>query len=279
MSTAIETFIKETLESSGKQTLVIAVSGGIDSAVSLTLAARAVGADHVHAVLMPYADQDMADARAILDFNQIPAINRHEFQIKPIVDACMAAVQLKQTSAPDSTDANADTELSAVRVGNMKARSRMILLYDMAKSLDALVCGTENKSEKYLGYFTRFGDAASDLEPISQLYKTQVFELAKTLAMPSQIIDKAPSAGLWQGQTDEAEFGFSYSDADAVLTIIVDKQPSLLERLTNGKTNSLQEVTEGVRFLSGATLEPALITKVLTRVQSQWFKHQVPFEI
>lgn len=278
MSTAIETFIKETLERTGKQTLVVAVSGGIDSAVSLTLAARAVGAAQVHAVLMPYADQDMADARAILDFNQIPASNRHEFQIKPIVDTCLAAIQSKQTSATDSTDPNAEADLP-VRVGNMKARSRMILLYDMAKSLDTLVCGTENKSEKYLGYFTRFGDAASDLEPLSQLYKTQVFELAKKLAIPTQIIDKAPSAGLWQGQTDEAEFGFSYTDADAVLAIIVDKQPSLLERLTNGKTNSLQEVTEGVRFLSGASLDLELITKILTRVQSQWFKHQVPYEM
>jgi NAD+ synthase len=105
----------------------------------------------------------------------------------------------------------------SVRKGNVMARTRMICVFDIAKKLGALVCGTENKSEHYLGYFTRFGDAASDVEPIAGLYKTEVWEMAKMLGLPEIFYTKEPSAGLWKGQTDEGEMGFSYTDADRVL--------------------------------------------------------------
>ena len=107
-----------------------------------------------------------------------------------------------------------------LRLGNIMARVRMICLYDLAKQLDALVCGTENKSEKYLGYFTRFGDEASDIEPIMHLYKTEVYELAKHLGIPGAIVAKPPSADLWSEQTDERELGFSYKEADQVLHVL-----------------------------------------------------------
>ncbi len=260
----ILSFIKQTFAKTGKQTAIIAVSGGIDSAASLSLVARALGADKVHVALLPYGEQDMTDARAVVDFNEIPIDNQHEIQIKPIVDAVINGVN------------NKDKQID-LRQGNIMARTRMIVLYDLAKTLDALVCGTENKSEKYLGYFTRFGDEASDLEPIQHLFKTQIRQVATELQLPQEIIAKEPSAGLWQDQTDEAEFGFSYADADKVLEIIVDKQPALLERLTNGKARSLEEVRDGARFLSGASLDPATIEKVLKHVQSNWFKQQVPY--
>ena len=109
------------------------------------------------------------------------------------------------------------------------ARVRMIILFDLAKQIGGLVCGTENKSEKLLGYFTRFGDAASDLEPISHLYKTQVYQLAKYLKIPGQIINQSPTAGLWDGQTDEGEFGFTYREADQVLHLYFDQKKSLNE--------------------------------------------------
>lgn len=262
----ILSFIKQTFTKTGKQTAIVAVSGGIDSAVSLSLVVRALGADKVHVVLLPYGEQDMTDARAVMDFNQIPTSNQHEIQIKPIVDSIFDVVDGK----------NKNVEL---RLGNIMARARMIMLYDLAKTLDALVCGTENKSEKYLGYFTRFGDEASDLEPIQHLFKMQVRQIATELQLPQEILTKKPSAGLWQDQTDEAEFGFSYHDADKVLEIIVDKQPALLERLTNGKARSLEEVRDGARFLSGASLDPATIEKVLKHVQANWFKHQVPYHM
>jgi len=103
------------------------------------------------------------------------------------------------------------------------ARLRMIFLFDTAKKNQALVCGTENKSERLLGYYTRFGDSASDLEPISHLYKTQVLQLAKYLKIPKKIITTKPSAGLWENQTDEGEFGFTYAEADQVLYLTHDR--------------------------------------------------------
>jgi NAD+ synthase len=140
-----------------------------------------------------------------------------------------------------------------LRRGNIMARMRMIAVYDLAKKLDALVCGTENKSEKYLGYFTRFGDEASDIEPLQHLYKTQVRRLVEYLQMPSIFLEKPPSAGLWQGQTDEQELGFSYEDADKALAELIDG--------TN--ENSDQLVKE----------------KVHARVKSQHFKHEVPYTL
>jgi NAD+ synthase len=118
------------------------------------------------------------------------------------------------------------------------ARVRMILLYDLAKKHNALVCGTENKSEYLLGYFTRFGDAASDFEPIQHLYKTQVYQLASSLGVPKNIIKKTPTAGLWHGQTDEGEFGFSYKEADEVLFYYYDKKLKLEEIKNKGFKNA-----------------------------------------
>lgn len=116
--------------------------------------------------------------------------------------------------------------LRRLRAGNIMARVRMIILFDLAKKHNALVCGTENKTEYLLGYFTRFGDEASDIEPIKHLYKTQVYQLAKHLGVPDQIINRRPTAGLWSSQTDEGEFGFSYEEADNVLYLYSDKKIS-----------------------------------------------------
>lgn len=128
--------------------------------------------------------------------------------------------------------------VNKIRLGNIMARVRMIILFDLAKKLNALVCGTENKSEKLLGYFTRFGDAASDIEPISHLYKTQVRQLADYLKVPEKIIQQSPTAGLWDGQTDESEFGFTYEEADQVLHLYYDKKKKLEETKKLGYKNA-----------------------------------------
>ena len=130
----------------------------------------------------------------------------------------------------------------------------MIFVFDLAKKLQALVCGTENKSEKYLGYFTRFGDGASDIEPIEHLYKTQVRELATYMHIPKEILEKDPSAGLWEHQTDEKELGFSYEDADKVIDHV----------LLNAKEP-----------LTSVSLE--VIEKVQQTIQKQAFKRNVPY--
>lgn len=155
------------------------------------------------------------------------------------------------------------------------ARSRMIMLFDQAKKLDALVCGTENKSEKYLGYFTRFGDEASDIEPIQGFYKTQIRQLAEHLQLPEVFLKKSPSAGLWKDQTDEQELGFSYAVADQIFEQLIDEKGGVLYlQLIEGQR--LPEVTTAIHQVL-PEISKEIITTVLKRVQSQQFKHEVPY--
>lgn len=243
----ITKFITKTLNSSGKDNMVIAVSGGIDSALSLTLLTKTVGKENIFPVLLPYKDQDMSDAQMLVDHLQIPKGHQMIVNIGSMVDQVVNTQEIKSNEK--------------LRLGNIMARSRMIIVYDLAKKLNALVCGTENKSEKYLGYFTRFGDEASDFEPIVHLYKTQVRQLVEFLGLPSNFLQKAPSAGLWDGQTDEQELGFSYSQADLVIDQLVVKQ--------NDKN----------KFMTESGIDLNIIEKVIKRVESQHFKHQVPYTI
>ncbi|MBU0576347.1 NAD(+) synthase [Patescibacteria group bacterium] len=236
----IVSFLQQTYTAVQKTQAVIAVSGGIDSALSLTLVVRALSAQNVIAVAMPYGDQDIADSKMILEFNQIPQENWQVINIKSVVDAAAEIVGI-------------GTE-DKIRLGNLMARTRMMMIYDLAKKHDALVCGTENKSEKYLGYFTRFGDEASDVEPIVGLYKTQVHQLAEFLNLPLKIRLKPPTAELWDGQTDEAELGFTYEVADQVL-----------EQLIAGT-----EITG---------IEPELVKKVVERIEEMEFKQRVPYTL
>jgi len=171
---------------------IIAVSGGIDSAVCLHLLYLNLGKERMIAVLLPYGEQDMTDARRECEaLGIVPLI----IDIKPAVDVLAR-----------SND--------QMRLGNIMARVRMIYQYDLAKEHNALVCGTENLSEYYLGYFTLFGDQACDFSPIAHLTKTEVRRLATELKISNAIQTKAPSAGLWTNQTDEQELGFTYEEAD-----------------------------------------------------------------
>lgn len=233
-------FLGQTYETADKQQAVIAVSGGIDSGLALVLVARALGPDKIRPVLLPYGDQDLTDGHKMMDFAHIPAPNREVIDITSIVEAATQAVGV-----------DSDQQ---VRRGNLMARARMMVIYDLAKQHNALVCGTENKSEKYLGYFTRFGDEASDVEPLIGLYKTQVRQLAEFLELPESVRTKAPSAGLWAGQTDEQELGFDYEVADLVL-------------------HQLETSTE----LSGIDL--AIVQRVMERVEAMGFKNRVPYVI
>ncbi len=236
----IISFLQETYKAQHVSHAVIAISGGIDSALSLTLLTKALQKEHVFALLLPYGDQSMEDAQKICDFNQIPKENVLIQNIKESVDTIASQLSI------DKQDAQ--------RKGNIMARVRMIFVYDLAKRQHALVCGTENKSEEYLGYFTRFGDSASDVEPIAHLYKTQVRELAAYLQLPKEILTKEPSAGLWENQTDENELGFSYEDADEVIDHMLSTDISLPSSIS-------LEVKE----------------KVVERVNNQAFKRSVPY--
>ena len=200
----ITTFIKQSFQTAGFTDAVIGLSGGVDSAVSCVLAVRALGLEHVHPILLPYGPlntRGVIDAMELIEKIKIPMTHITRIDIKPAVDQIVRI----------------DPFMDRIRKGNIMARVRMTYLFDQAKKHHALVMGTENKSEHELGYFTRFGDEASDVEPIMHLYKTQVFELAKFLEVPESIITKPPSADLWPEQTDENELGFTYSEVDEAL--------------------------------------------------------------
>lgn len=202
----LTSFIRDAVETSGTQGVVVGLSGGVDSSLSAALAARALGPERVHGFLLPYrtsSPESERDARAVAGHL---GVSHRVIDISPMVDAYFRV----------EPDAPAD------RRGNKMARERMTILFDQAKKLDALVLGTSNKTEILLGYSTVFGDNASSLNPLGDLYKCQIWQLSRHLELPSEVIDKAPSADLWPGQTDEGELGFSYETADEVLYLLFD---------------------------------------------------------
>ncbi|MCX7021966.1 MAG: NAD+ synthase [bacterium] len=185
----------------GFSKVVLGVSGGVDSAASAALAAKALGAKNVHALLLPHAESDPdseTDGRLICKQLKITSER---------VDITPFCVPLLEKIPPDAR----------VRRGNVKARVRMILLFDRSSAIPALVLGTGNKTEALLGYTTLHGDDACGLNPLAELYKTEVWEMAKTLGLPEKVIVKTPSADLWPAQTDEGELGMRYHQADEVL--------------------------------------------------------------
>jgi len=199
-------FIRDAVETSGTQGVVVGLSGGVDSSFAAALAARALGPERVHGFLLPYrtsSPDSERDARAVAEHLGIP---HRVIDISPMVDAYFA---MESDAGPD-------------RRGNKMARERMTILFDQAKKLSCLVLGTSNKTEILLGYSTIFGDNASSLNPLGDLYKSQVWQLSRHLVLPPQVIDKPPSADLWPGQTDEGELGVDYATADEVLYLLFD---------------------------------------------------------
>lgn len=211
----LERFIKRHVDDAGLEGVVLGISGGVDSATAAGLAAAAVGPENVTGLWLPYHDQsDQGDAQAVVERF---GINFKEISITPMTDAYLAQAG----------------EVDDVRRGNVCARARMIILFDQSKEAKAIVMGTGNKTELLLGYFTLFGDAACSIAPLADLYKGQVYLLAEALGVPEAVIQKAPSAGLWPGQTDEGEMGISYFRVDRYLYYLVEKgeKPTkLLER-------------------------------------------------
>jgi NAD+ synthase len=199
----IISFIRRTFKQQQFSRAIVAVSGGVDSATSLMLTVKALGKKNIYSLQLPYKKhQSLELSDLAIEQTGIPKNQRLIINIGRAADKIAAKLNAKKDK---------------VRLGNIIARVRMICLFDQAKKLKALVVGTENKSEKMLGYFTRFGDEASDVEPIIHLYKTEVIKLAQELGVPEAIIQAAPTAGLWPGQTDETELGMTYAEIDAQL--------------------------------------------------------------
>ncbi len=211
-------FIRDSITKAGMSRAVIGLSGGIDSAVSAYLSARALGAENVLALRMPYetsSANSLQDAETVIEDLDLPNLT---MPITDMVDPLFERFP----------------EMSKLRRGNIMARMRMITLYDQSMAWGGLVMGTSNKTEFLLGYSTIYGDSGVALHPIADLYKFQVRQMARHLGVPSAIIDKPPSADLWVGQTDEDELGFSYDDADQVLLLLVDERYTVDEVAAEG---------------------------------------------
>lgn len=211
-------FIRTQVKGTGLDKAVIGLSGGVDSSAVAYLTKEALGAENVYGVVLPYettSKEDVEDAKGIV---KTLGINLVEVEITPMVDSLLSSLK--------------DTD--KIRKGNIMARARMIALYDQAAKYKGLVLGTSNKTELLLGYFTKYGDGGVDIEPLGDLYKTQVRQLAKDLGVPDRIIKKVPTAGLWPGQTDEGELGFTYEEADKLLYHILDAKKDNEELLKLG---------------------------------------------
>ncbi len=201
-------FIRTEITRTGLQRAVVALSGGIDSAVSCYLAAEALGGQNVLAVRMPYrsSSQDsLTDAQAVIDATGVQSLT---IDITPMVEPLFERFP----------------EMDNVRRGNVMARQRMVIIYDQSAAFNGLVVGTGNKTEIMLGYTTLYGDSACALNPLGDLYKTQLRQLARDLGVPASIVEKPPSADLWAGQTDEGELGYTYAEVDKLLYLLVDER-------------------------------------------------------
>ncbi|HSO12137.1 MAG TPA: NAD+ synthase [Anaerolineales bacterium] len=234
-------FIKSEISRAGFSRAVVNLSGGLDSALSCALAVEALGSKNVLALRLPYrtsSPDSLEHAQLLIDKFGIPS---ETIEITGMVDPLIMR----------------DPDISKIRKGNIMARMRMIVLYDKTEVYKGLPIGTSNKTEILLGYSTLWGDMASAINPIGDLYKTQVRQLSRALGIPAPIIDKPPSADLWAGQTDEDELGFTYEQVDQLLYLLVDQRYSPRECMEEG-------------------FDEKFVNLVITRIQRNQFKRMMP---
>ena len=234
-------FIRAEITRAGFHRTVVGLSGGVDSSVVTFLAARAMGPENVLAVTMPYKTSSEAtrrDAQAVVEQLGIATI---DVPITGSIDAYFAQF-------PDAAQ---------LRLANKCARERMTVLYDQSAAFGALVLGTSNKSELLLGYGTQFGDMASAINPIGDLYKTQLYPLAAHLGVPADILKKPPTGDLWIGQTDEGELGFTYAEVDRLMVLMVDRRWRRSELIQAG-------------------FDTAFVDRVATLIRRNHYKRRMP---
>jgi len=253
----LESFLKQEMAKIGITNAVLGLSGGVDSAVVAALLARAIGPENVYALIMPYHEsnpESRTHAELMAKQLGIHAIVR---DITPMVNAFF-------TGMP---------EAGILRRGNKMARERMCLLYDYSAQHSALVIGTSNKTELLLGYGTIFGDLASALNPIGDLYKTQIWQLAEYLNIPEVIVKKKPSADLWIGQTDEEELGYTYGEIDELLYYLIDlRYPDELLIEQGYNINAIHDIQSRIQR-NQFKRRPPVIAKLSNRTINQDFRY------
>jgi NAD+ synthase len=235
------TFLRHELGRVGFTKAVLNLSGGLDSALSCFLIAEALGGENVLTLLLPYRTSAQDSTEHALEVVKLTGVNHKIIDITSMVDPYLEQY-------PD---------MDGVRRGNVMARMRMILLYDHTVLWNGLAIGTSNKTELLLGYGTIFGDMASAINPLGDLYKTQVRQMARAVGVPEAIVQKAPSADLWVGQTDEGELGFTYAEVDKLLYLLVDERYSRDEAVAVG-------------------FDGKFVDTVLNRIRSSQFKRMLP---
>jgi NAD+ synthase len=234
-------FVREEITRTGLGHGVVGVSGGIDSAVSCFLAAEALGPENVLAVCMPYKHSSPDSLRHAGLVVGATGVKTLTIDITPMVEPLFEKFP----------------KMNSRRKGNIMARERMIVLYDQSAEFEGLVVGTGNKTEILLGYTTLYGDSACAINPLGDLYKTQVRQLARAMGVPDEIVSKPPTADLWAGQTDEGELGFTYTEADQLLYLLVDERYSPEECVQAG-------------------FKKALVARVVETVRRNQFKRVLP---
>ena len=250
-------FIREEVQKVGSKRAVLGLSGGVDSALVAYLAAEALSPENVWAFLLPYRTSDprsAADADLVV---RQTGVNSQRIDISPQIDAYFE-------DFPDAT---------MLQRGNKMARERMSILYDRSAALGALVLGTSNKTELFLGYGTIHGDLASAINPIGDLYKTQVWALALAVGVPQEIVDKHPTADLWEGQTDESELGFSYAEVDELLHFMIERRYRHEELLQLGFDGAFLTRVEELVLRSQYKRRMPLIAKVSGRSITHDFRY------
>jgi len=250
-------FIRDEVGHAGFSKGIVGLSGGIDSALVMMLTAEALGKENASAVLLPYRSSNpdsVADAMSVV---RQAGVRSETVDITPMVEPFFRL----------------DGAMDNVRKGNVMARQRMIVLYDLSARERALVIGTSNKTELLLGYGTQYGDTACAVNPIGDLYKTQVRQLASEVGVPQKIIEKKPTADLWAGQTDEGELGFSYKLVDRLLYSMIDERRSDGELIELGfEKNFIVKVQELVRR-NQFKRRPPVIAKISHRTLNIDFRY------
>jgi NAD+ synthase len=257
---SVERFVQSVVADAGADGVVVNLSGGIDSSVTATIAVEALGSSRVTGLVLPAGPTPTDDVDDAIHLAEELVVDYRIIDVEPVVERCAALLHddggvVGTDTDRDETRTERDRQLA---LGNLAARVRMALAYFHANLAGRLVLGTGNRTELELGYFTKYGDGGVDALPLGGLYKTQVRDLASALDVPDRIVEKPPTAGLWEGQTDEGELGASYTVIDAILRELIERGQTV-----SGTATRLE-------------LDRSLVERIATSVSASHHKRNMP---